>query len=330
MPSVSSRALRFHLNGEPLDVLSDERVEIAEPAVGRIRVRVLATGLNPADWALTTGFLPGPLPRGIGYDVAGVVESVGDGVERTHVGDVVFGSADLSLPSAGAAELAILDNWTAVPAGLDPEQAAVLPMVAITTAWTLDLLDLEPGTTLLVNGAGGMVGYSMVQIALRRGLTVIATAGPTFAADLEGFGARVTAYGDGLPERVRALTGGADVGFVLDASRANGGSLRDFVALAGGDPKRVMTISNHAGAGDVGARVNLAELRAATPAPASDVFAEFGALAARGEFRLPIARSYPFEQWRDAVERSASGQPHGKVVLLAPSATSAPTPAPSV
>ncbi|HWU59006.1 MAG TPA: NADP-dependent oxidoreductase [Microbacteriaceae bacterium] len=322
MPTELSRALRFHENGEPLDVLRDEQVEVSDPRAGSIRVRVIATGLNPADWALTTGFVPGPLPRGIGYDVAGVVEAVGEAVETTRAGDVVFGSADLSLSSAGAAGLAILDKWAAMPAGLDPVQAATLPMVAITTAWTLDLLKLRPGTSLVVNGAGGMVGYAMVQIALLRGLKVIATAGPTFASALEGFGAQVTAYGEGLVERVHALTGAAAVDFVLDASRANAGSLRDLVALTGGDPKRVMTISNHASADELGVRVNLRELRTAEPAPSSQVFAEFGALAARGEFHLPIARAYPFDQWRDAVERSASGQPRGKIVLLAPSGAS--------
>lgn len=320
MPTEPSRVLRFHEHGEPLDVLRDERVEVSDPPAGGVRVRVIATGLNPADWALTTGFLPGPLPRGIGYDVAGVVESVGDGVASARVGDLVFGSADLSLPSAGAAEYAILNNWAAVPAGLDPTHAATLPMVAVTTAWTLDALDLQPGTTLLVNGAGGMVGYAMVQLALRRGLRVIATAGPTFTPDLTGFGAQVTHYGDGLVERVRALTGGADVDFALDASRANGGSLRELVTLAGGDAKRVMTISNHVGADEVGARVNLRELATASLAPANEVFADFGTLAARGEFRLPIAQAFPFDRWREAVELSASGQPHGKVVLLAPPA----------
>ncbi|AYG03845.1 NADP-dependent oxidoreductase [Gryllotalpicola protaetiae] len=320
MSTEPSRVLRFQENGEPLDVLLDEQAEVADPPSGSIRVHVIATGLNPADWALTTGFLPGPLPRGVGYDVAGVVESIGDGVAATHVGDVVFGSADLSLPSAGVAELAILNHWAAVPTGLDPVQAATLPMVAITTAWTLDVLDLQPGTTLLVNGAGGMVGYAMVQIALRRGLKVIATAGPAFTRDLEAFGAQVTAYGDGIVERVRAITGGAGVDFVLDASRANSGSLGDFVALTGGDPQRVMTISNHAGADELGARVNLRELRTAALAPADEVFAEFGELAARGEFHLPIAEVFPFDRWRDAVERSVSGHPHGKLVLLAPPA----------
>jgi NADPH:quinone reductase-like Zn-dependent oxidoreductase len=331
MPGVSSRAIRFHEIGEPLDVLRQEHVEIPDPPSGSVRVRVLATGLNPADWELCRGFMPGSLPRGIGYDVAGIVDAVGPdvadvdqhtgaegepGSSAVGVGDVVFGTADfVRQPSAGAADFAILNNWSPVPAGLDPVQAATLPMVVQTAAWTLELMDLQPGATLLVHGAGGMVGYAAVQIALRRGAHVIATAGPTLTADLEGFGARVTAYGEGMPTRVRALTGGDDVDLVLDTPRPSPGTLPDLIALAGGDPRRVVTISNHEEARNLGARVNLDELRPGLT-PLAVLLPQYASLAAEGAFRLPIAKSYPLEQWRDAVHLSLSGNPHGKVVLL--------------
>jgi NADPH:quinone reductase-like Zn-dependent oxidoreductase len=333
MPAVSSRVIRFHELGEPLDVLRQERIEIPDPPSGNVRVRVLATGLNPADWELCRGFMPGPLPRGIGYDVAGTVEAVGPdiavldrstgadpepdgGSVGVAVGDVVFGTTDfVGQPSAGAADVAILNNWFPVPDGLDPVQAATLPMVVQTAAWTLELMDLHPGATLLVHGAGGMVGYAAVQIALRRGARVIATAGPTFTADLQGFGARVTGYGGGMPARVRALTGGRDVDLVLDTPRPSPGTLPDLIALAGGDPRRVVTISNHAEARNLGARVNLDELRPGLTPPAV-LLPQYALLAAQGAFRLPIAKSFPLEQWRDAVRLSLSGNPHGKVVLL--------------
>jgi NADPH:quinone reductase-like Zn-dependent oxidoreductase len=354
MPPVLSRAIRFHETGEPAEVLREERIEVADPPSGCVRVRVLATGLNPADWELCRGFMPGTLPRGVGYDVAGIVDAIGedvpvggdggvggdagfggdvsvggdvppiedaiepsgDGAAGVRIGDVVFGMADfLRQPSAGAADFAILNAWFPVPAGLDPVQAATLPMVVQTAAWTLEIMDLAPGATLLVHGAGGMVGYAAVQIALRRGVQVIAAAGPTFAADLEGFGARVTTYGEGMPERVRALTGGADVDLVLDTPRPRPGTLPDLIALAGGDPRRVVTISNHEEARALGARVNLDELGAGlTPVPV--LLPQYAALAAQGSFRLPIAQAYPLEKWRDAVDLSLSGNPHGKVVLV--------------
>jgi NADPH:quinone reductase-like Zn-dependent oxidoreductase len=331
MPSVSSRVIRFHEIGEPFDVLRHERIEIPHPPSDHVRVRVLAAGLNPADWELCRGFMPGTPPRGIGYDVAGIVDAIGPQVadidrdtgadpEPTSgsvaVGDVVFGTADLvGQPSAGAADVAILNTWFPVPEGLDPVQAATLPMVVQTAAWTLELMDLRPGCTLLVHGAGGMVGYTAVQIALRRGAHVIATAGPTFTADLEGFGARVTTYGEGMPARVRALTGGHDVDLVLDAPRPSAGTLPDLIALAGGDPRRVVTISNHEEARKLGARVNIDELRPGLTPP-SILLPQYASLAAQGALRVPIAKSYPLEQWRAAVHLSLAGNPHGKVVLL--------------
>jgi NADPH:quinone reductase-like Zn-dependent oxidoreductase len=108
------------------------------------------------------------------------------------------------------------------------------------------------GTTLLVNGAGAMVGFAAVQIALRRGARVIAAAGSVFAAELTALGALVTPYGEGLAERVRDLAKGP-VDLVLDAAPPNAGSIPELIAIAG-EPHRVMTISNHDEARQHGAR----------------------------------------------------------------------------
>ncbi|TQS45285.1 NADP-dependent oxidoreductase [Cryptosporangium phraense] len=305
MAARQSRVLRFHELGEPTDVLRLEQVEIPDPSPDHVRVRVLATGLNPADWELCRGFMPGPLPRGIGYDVAGVDDTTG---ER------LFGTADfVGQPSAGAADVAILNSWYPIPDGLAPTEAATLPMVVQTAVWTLELMGVDEGSTLLVHGAGGMVGYAAVQIALRRGARVIATAGPTFAQHLENFGAQVTGYGPGMPDRVRELT--KDVDLVLDTPRPSPGTLPDLIALAGGDPTRVMTISNHDEARELGARVNVDELRPGLTPPA-DFLPEYAELAARNEFRLPVARTFPLDDWREAVDLSLSGNPRGKLVLI--------------
>ena len=76
--SATMRTVRFHNYGEPADVLRLEEVAIPEPGPGRIRVRVHACGLNPADWALCRGLFPGNLPRGIGLDVSGAIDAVGE------------------------------------------------------------------------------------------------------------------------------------------------------------------------------------------------------------------------------------------------------------
>ena len=313
MSPVPATAVLFREYGEPLDVLVKEHVEVADPPPGGVRVRVVAVGLNPADRELCRGFMAGDLPRGIGYDVAGTVDAVGADVQDVARGDLVFGTADfIGQPSAGVADFAILDSWYLVPDGLDPVKAAVLPMAVQTATWSLDAMGLEPGNTLLVNGAGATVGFAATQLALRRGACVIATAGPSFAADLEGFGALVTSYGAGTADRVRELAGGP-VDLVLDAAPPVGGAISELIA-ATVDPGRVMTISNHDEARALGARVNLDHL--AQAAPAATFLPEYASLTASGVFRIPVARTYPLAEWRQAVELLTSGHPHGKVVLL--------------
>jgi NADPH:quinone reductase-like Zn-dependent oxidoreductase len=316
MSAVTSRTVRFHETGEPADVLVEETAEIPDPPAGRVRVRVTATGLNPADWELCRGFMPGTLPRGIGSDVAGTVDAVGEGVTDVTVGDMVFGSSDfIDQTSSGAADFTVLRSWFHVPEGLDPIKAATLPMVTTTAVWTLDIMDLQPGQTLLIHGAGGMVGYAAVQVALSRGVRVVATAGPTLAADLEGFGALVTSRGAGMTERVRALAGG-DVDLVLDVPRKSPGTLAELITLAGGDPRRIMTISNHDEARRLGARVNIDEFRASGQLPDPGILNDYAKLAAEGQFHLPVAHTYPLDEWRQAMELSVSGNPRGKLVLL--------------
>lgn len=315
MSAVTSRVVRFHHTGEPMDVLVEEVAEVPDPGPGRIRVRVLAVGLNPADLEICRGFQPGTLPRGIGCDAAGIVDALGDGVADVAVGDLVFGAVDFAgQASAGIADHAVLTSWYPLPEGLDPAAAATLPMVVVTARWTLDLLDPPPGSTLLVHGAGGMVGFVTVQIALARGLRVLATAGPTFAGDLRDLGAQVTSYGPGMPARVRELAGG-DVDLVLDTSRPQPGVIQELIGLTGGDPRRVVTISNHAEAREQGARVNIDELLAGKSLPSTDFLAEYAESMAHGDLRIPIARRFAFADWEEAVELILSGHPRGKLVI---------------
>jgi NADPH:quinone reductase-like Zn-dependent oxidoreductase len=124
----------------------------------------------------------------------------------------------------------------------------------------------------------------------------------------------VTPYGDGMVGRVRALAGGP-IDHVLDASRPNTGAIAELIEIAG-YPKSIVTISNHDEARSQGARVNIDELLASGGFPHSDFLADYAALAAAGEFAIPVAKTFPLDEWRTAAELSLSGAPHGKVVLV--------------
>ena len=256
------KTLRFHDYGEPADVLRLETTDVPTPGVGHVRVRVHACGLNPADRVLG-------VPDFRGY------------------------------PSAGAADAAVLSVWTSVPEGLGLVEAAALPMAVETASRCLGILDVAAGCTLFVYGAGTMIGFAAVQMALLRGARVIAAAGDTFAGQLRSLGAEVTPYGDGMVERVRKIAGGAphlifDAGPISDV-------LPDLVRIAGGDAHRVVTVSNHGPAAD---------------APGYPALGAFAQLAAEGRFTVPVARTFRLEQWREALEVSLSGRAHGKLVLL--------------
>ena len=307
----SMRTVRFHEYGEPEEVLRLERAPVPEPQSGRIRVVVSAVGLAPADWALCRGLFAGTLPRGIGCDVSGRVDAVGDGVTNVAVGDLVFGTADwANCSTAGASERAVMNRWFPLPVGLDRALAAALPMTVDTAYRHLNWLGLEPGRSILIHGAGTTIGFAAVQMALLNGMRVIATAGDTYAQALQDLGAQVTPYGDGMVERVADLHDGP-VDLVLDTAPV-GGVLPDLITIAGGDPQRVLTISDFAAAGELGVRSSFSE----TPAQLVDVLPEFARLAAEGRFHVPLAATYPLQGWRRALEISRSGAAHGKLVLL--------------
>lgn len=300
------RAVRFQGYGEPAEVLHLEEAPVPSPGANRVRVVVHACGLNPADWALCRGLYKMELPRGIGLDVSGTVDAIGEGVTDVAVGDRVFGSADFAAyPSAGASDLAVLDHWAKVPAGLDMNHAAALPMAAVIGHHALDALGVKSEETLLIHGGGTVMGLGAVQIALARGLKVFTTAGATHADTLRGFGAKVTAYGDGMVERVRAL---GPVDLVLDTA---GGALPDLIRIVDGDPKRVVTIADPSAA-QLGVRGNYS---GGAPLP-YEVLGEMAQAAAAGKFSIPIARAFPLEQWREAMEISTSGKAGGKLLLV--------------
>ncbi|GAA5196316.1 NADP-dependent oxidoreductase [Rugosimonospora acidiphila] len=299
------RTLRFHEYGDPAEVLRLEDAEPPRPGPGQVRIAVETCGLTPADWALCGGLFAGELPRGIGLEVSGTVDAVGEGVTGVEIGDPVLGPAPFLGPTAGASGQAVLDIWFPRPAGLDPAHAAALPMAVETAYRGLADLGVTAGTTLLVSGAGTTVGFAAVQIAKRLGAEVIATAGETYADALRATGAEVTGYGEGLADRVKALAGGP-IDLVLDLA-PRGTALPELVKTVTA-PDRVLTQSDLAGAGKLGVRLSSGPMR-------NDVLGEYAQLAAEGRFSIPIAAVYPVDDWRTALERSRSGHAHGKLVL---------------
>jgi NADPH:quinone reductase-like Zn-dependent oxidoreductase len=299
------RAIEFSEYGDPEVLhLAERREPHAGP--GKIRVRVHAAGINPMDWKIRSGMMAGQLstvlPAVPGIDAAGVVDELGDGVTDVRVGDRVFGKG-----TATTAEYAVLSAWALLPESVSFEEGAALGVSVETAARVLDLLGLEAGATIVVDGAAGGVGTAVVQLAVARGLEVVGTASPANHDHVRALGATPTTYGAGLVDRVRDLTD-APVAGALDL--VGKGSVPELVELTG-DPTKVVTIADF-GAGESGVHVS-------TGGQAADyALAEVARLIEEGRFTVVLEDALPWEQAAAAHARSQAGHVRGKLVLTVP------------
>ena len=148
------KAVRFNRFGGP-EVLKIVDLPDPHPDPGQIRISVRAAGVNPSDWKKRKGLMDSGLPQTMGYEAAGVVDELGEGVVDVAVGDRVFG---FSAAGEGAAELAVIADYAPIPPSLGFAEAAALPVAIETATRTLDALGVGAGSTLLINGASGSVG----------------------------------------------------------------------------------------------------------------------------------------------------------------------------
>ena len=304
-------AVQFDRFGGP-EVLHLGEAETPRPPAGQIRVRVRAAGVSPVDAGLRSGGTPLSarlsLPHIPGVDAAGVVDALGDGVDGVAVGDDVFGVVDVAALGGATAEFAVLRMWAHKPAAMSWSQAGAAGSSAETATRALDLLDLRPGMTLLVDGAAGGVGSVAVQLAAARGVHVIGTARTGNHAFLRQLGATPITYGPGLRDRIAAL-GRARVDRALDVAGA--GSLTELLAVTG-DPAAVVTLADFS-ASEHGVRLSMGTM-AGEPDGRHGLHAA-ARLSREGRFTMPVEADFPFAKAADAHEAVQRGSRRGKIVL---------------
>ncbi len=302
-------AVRFHEYGD-VDVLALAEIETPEPGEGEVLLRVRAAGVNPIDWKVLHGRLAGgePLgaPRGLGVDVAGVIERAGPGVEGLSPGDEVLGNP--ITPAYAEYALSRPEMLVPKPPGLAWEVAGSLAVVAGTAYATLEALKLGTGETLLILGASGGVGSLAAQLAVARGVRVVGTAGPSKLEQVRALGATPVAYGEGLAERLReAAAEGLDA--VLDCS--GHGEIPAAVELKG-NTDRVLTIAASQEATDLGVPFHAGGGGEQTP----QAMREMIPLIEAGRISFPIAGVFGLSQVPDALRESEHGHPAGKLVIV--------------
>jgi len=331
------------------EVLEVADVELPAPREGEVLVAMRAAAYNPADWKIYGGLWGADLaalPRRVGLEGAGVVRAVAPDVTRFAVGDEV-----VVHPAGGSFAEAVLVREGALehkPAGLAWEKAAGL-LLAGTTAWhaleavglgaddgnralddvpdrgTRELDDatdggnraLDAGSAagpiLLVHGGAGGVGAVVVQLAVARGVRVIATSGPANKEYVRSLGAEPVRYGDGLAGRVRALAGSG----ITAAIDTVGTEEAIDVSVELVPRERIATVAGLEYGAQLGVKLlghgpgmdPGREVRAAARVPLLE-------LAAAGVVDVRIADVFPLDRVREAHELIRSGHARGKVVLV--------------
>jgi NADPH:quinone reductase-like Zn-dependent oxidoreductase len=324
-PSDRMGAIGFRRYGG-VDVL--EPLDLPLPALGphSVLIRVIAAGVNPADWAIRSGalrlFVRLRLPFVPGLDVAGVVAAVGEQVTRFRPGDAVYtmlppvaGGGYAEYAAASEAAVALL------PVTASFTEAAAVPCAALTALQALrDVAKLRPGAHVLVNGASGGVGTFGVQIAKALGAHVTAAASARNMELVRLLGAdEVLDY-----TQVDVTAGDARYDVVLDAV----GALAYGRARRSLRPGGVMVTVNFNRANPLAllrARLDRAERRLGTllVAPNGADLALLAEWIDFGKVRPIVERTFTLAEAAEAQRASAGKRVRGKLVLVVDEAIAA-------
>lgn len=298
------RALQFKAYGGP-EVLEWAEAPDPHAGPGQVRVVVRAASVNPIDWKISAGALAGGEPLVgvgyLGYDAAGVVDEVGEGVTGVSVGDDVLGRG-----FGTQAEYAVLDAWAAKPSSVDWAVAAAAGVAGETSERVLRLLGVKAGQTLFVDGGAGGVGAVAVQVAVALGANVIASSSEANHGYLREIGATPVLYGDGVADRVRAAAGGL-VDAVFDVAGKT--PVEELVSLVA-EPSQVVTIANFA-AGAAGARLT----GGGADSQPVQALAQVAEMLAENKIVIKV-QTFPFERAAEAYRISQAGHVRGKLVLV--------------
>ena len=312
------RAMRYRTYGGPEQL---EMTDIPRPSPGpkQILVRVIASSVNPVDWKLASGklrlIMPMKLPAVPGFDVAGEVVEAGPNATGFAIGDRVHARIATNRGTGACAEFAMVgvEEVAKVPAGMDPGEAAALPLAGMTALQALRDhagLSLEGAhERVLVVGASGGVGHFAVQIARVAGATVVGVCSQRNVALVSSLGAHeVIDYtkpdpyrGHGSFDIILDCVGGSP--FPWTAMLANGGH---YVSIMPGPSVFLRSVINPMTRKKVRAMLlnsNAADLSL------------LDGLVERGKLRVVIDSRYPFTDLRAAWQRSMSARAVGKIVI---------------
>jgi len=290
-----------------------------KPARGEVLVRTVAAGVNPADWKIREGWVEDRLPHAFplipGWDLAGVVDEIGENTSRFRKGDKVWAYARKPVVQWGTyAEFVSVreDHAALMPSAYLFEEAAAVPMAALTAYQALfGVARLEKGATVLVHAAAGGVGHFAVQLAAQAGARVVGTAGSENHGFVLGLGAeRAIDYrNEDFRDGVRRLCpDGVDV--VLDAVGGDTRVRSLEVLEPGGILVSIVEEPDAEQAAERGVRARFVFVE-----PDGEHLAMLAREVDRGRLKAHVGRMFPLADAARAHEESQSGHVRGKLVL---------------
>lgn len=289
----------------PGTTLSVQTRPVPRPGPGEVLIKVRAAGVNPVDWKAAprrVGLVPG-------VDVAGVIDSLGEGVSGWKVGEAVLGFAR---QSGSYAEYALIPvtSLARKPKSLTFEQAAGIPIAAETAYRALhEAGRLARGQTVLIHGAAGGVGSAAVQVAKAAGARVIGTASAGNHEFLKSIG--VDEVIDYRAQRFEDVVKSVDL--VLNTADADTNARSIGVVRAGGTLVSIVGPPNPAAC--AAARIRCVRPDRETGAPNADLLEKIAELADAGKFKVFVEESFPMSDVGKAWQKSRAGHTRGKLVI---------------
>jgi NADPH:quinone reductase-like Zn-dependent oxidoreductase len=275
------------------------------PAAGQVLIKVYAAGVNPVDWKRQAD-IPG-------FDVAGVVDSIGPGVTAFKPGDAVLARA-----SGGYAQYAVapVDTTILKPARFTFEQAAGVPVAGIAGYRAAEEARLQPGQRVAIIGAAGGAGEAAVQVAKSHGARVIAIGHSSQRAFLDSLGADEFVAFDKEDVAAKVRNVDAAINLVDGQARAALGYVR-----RGG---RFTSIAGSPGDDRIAAAGVTSVVAGGTYRGISDAEALKGLvrLADSNQYNVTVSRKFPLSEAAQAQELGRTGQTIGKIVLVVDAARS--------
>ena len=288
-------------------------------AAGEVLIRVAAAGVNPVDWKIREGSLealfPHRFPLILGWDAAGTIAALGDGVEGFAVGDRVWAYCRKPKVQGGTyAEFVVMtaDAVAPMPVRLDFEQAASMPLVGLTSWQVLfDTAALTSGQSVLIHAGAGGIGSMAVQLAKTAGANVVATASAANRVYVGERGAdHVIDYtaGDFVSATRALFPDGVDVVFDTIGGETLTRSYR--VLRRGGFLVSIVAEPSEEEAARAGVRQAFVFV-----SPSGTQLRRIAALVDEGKIRPPAITAMPLAQATEAQRLSQQGHVRGKIVL---------------